>query len=208
MHRLTGTPGTMDEPAGAAHITRLLHEWQDGSEHALERLVPLVYDELHTLASRQLTREWRHDRPQTTAVVNEAYLKLFGQREVDWQNRGHFFAIAAQLMRRILVDHARRQLRQKRGSGGVAVELDEALAAPGAPIDAVDALDLDRALTRLERLDPDAARIVELRFFAGLTVEETAASLGISPATVKREWAIAKGWLHRELTAGGSADDV
>jgi RNA polymerase sigma-70 factor (ECF subfamily) len=191
----------MGEPVGAAQITRLLHEWQDGSQDALERLVPLVYDELHTLASRQLTREWRHDRPRTTAVVSEAYLKLFGQREIDWQNRGHFFAIAAQLMRRILVDHARRQLRQKRGGGGVEVELDEALAAPCAPIDAVDALDLDRVLRRLEQLDPNQARIVEMRFFGGLTVEETAAALGVSPATVKRDWAVAKGWLYRELTA-------
>ena len=185
---------------GAEQITRLLHEWQGGSQDALDRLIPLVYDELHTLASRQLTREWRHDRLQTTAVVNEAYLKLFGQREIDWQNRGHFFAIAAQLMRRILVDHARRQLRQKRGSGDVAVELDEGLAAPDAPIDAVDALDLDRALDKLEQLDPDQARIVEMRFFGGLTVEETAAALSISPATVKREWALAKGWLFRELS--------
>jgi RNA polymerase sigma-70 factor (ECF subfamily) len=193
----------MDERAGAAQITRLLHEWQDGSQDALERLVPLVYDELHTLASRQLAREWRHDRLQTTAVVNEAYLKLFGQREIDWQNRGHFFAIAAQLMRRILVDHARRQLRQKRGGGGVAVELDEGLAAPGAPVDAVQALDLDRVLHRLEQLDPKQARIVEMRFFGGLTVEETAAALGVSVATIKREWAIAKGWLYRELTRDG-----
>ena len=184
----------------SAHITRLLHEWQGGSADAFERLVPLVYDELHTLASRQLAREWRYDRPQTTAVVNEAYLKLFGQREIDWQNRGHFFAIAAQLMRRILVDHARRQLRQKRGGGGVAVELNDALAVPEAAVDAVDALDLDRALQKLEQLDPGQGRIVEMRFFGGLTVEETAAALGMSPATVKREWALAKGWLYRELT--------
>jgi RNA polymerase sigma-70 factor (ECF subfamily) len=190
----------MSEPVGPSQITSLLRQWQDGSRDAFERLVPLVYDELHTLASRQLTREWRHDRLQTTAVVNEAYVKLFGQREIDWQNRGHFFAIAAQLMRRILVDHARRQLRQKRGSGGIAVELDEALAAPNAPVDAVDALDLDRALQKLEQLDPDQGRIVELRFFGGLTVEETAAALGVSPATIKREWALAKGWLYRYLT--------
>jgi RNA polymerase sigma-70 factor (ECF subfamily) len=191
----------MDESAGAGQITRLLHEWKDGSHEALERLVPAVYEELHTLASRQLAREWRYDRPQTTAIVNEAYVKLFGQREIDWQNRGHFFAIAAQLMRRILIDHARRGLRQKRGSGSAPVELDEALAAPAAPVDAVDALDLDRALQKLEQLDPDQGRIVEMRFFGGLTVEETAAALGISPATVKREWALAKGWLYRELTA-------
>lgn len=190
----------MDDPSGPAQITHLLHEWQGGSQDALDRLVPLVYDELHTLASRQLTHEWRHDRLQTTVVVNEAYVKLFGQREIDWQNRGHFFAIAAQLMRRILVDHARRQLRQKRGGGGLPVELNESMAAPHAPMDAVDALDLDRALQKLEQLDPDQGRIVEMRFFGGLTVEETAAALGVSPATVKREWVLAKGWLYRELT--------
>jgi RNA polymerase sigma-70 factor, ECF subfamily len=192
----------MDEPAGAAHITRLLHEWRNGSQEAFERLVPLVYAELRTLASRQLTREWRHDRLQITAVVSEAYLKLFNQREVDWQNRGHFFAIAAQLMRRILIDHARRRTRQKRGGTAVAVELDEALAVPADPVDAVDALDLDRALTKLESIDPDQARIIELRFFGGLTIEETAAALSVSPATIKREWVLAKGWLFRELTGG------
>ena len=200
MLTLHAAPKTMDEPGGAAQITRLLHEWQDGSQEALDRLMPLVYGELHLLASRQLSREWRHDRPQTTLIVNEAYLKLFGQRQVDWQNRGQFFAIAAQLMRRILVDHARRQLRQKRGGGGVAVELTEQLAAPGGPLDTVDAIDLDRALRKLEELDPDQGRIVEMRFFGGLTVEETAAALGVSPATIKREWALAKGWLYRELT--------
>jgi RNA polymerase sigma-70 factor (ECF subfamily) len=195
----------MDEPGGAAQITQLLHEWQDGSKEALDRLVPLVYGELHLLASRQLAREWRHDRPQTTLIVNEAYLKLFGQRQVDWQNRGQFFAIAAQLMRRILVDHARRHLRQKRGGGGVPVELNEHLPDPGGPLNAVDALDLDRALRKLEQLDPDQGRIVEMRFFGGLTVEETAAALGVSPATIKREWALAKGWLYRELTGDGDS---
>jgi RNA polymerase sigma factor (TIGR02999 family) len=190
----------MDEPIGAAHITHLLHEWKGGNREALERLVPLVYNELHTLAARQLNREWRHDRLETTVVVNEAYLKLFGQREIDWQNRGHFFAIAAQLMRRILVDHARQRLRQKRGGGGVPLELDEGLVAPGDAVDAVDALDLDRALQKLEELDPDQGRIVEMRFFGGLTIDETAAALGVSPATVKREWAVAKGWLYRELS--------
>lgn len=190
----------MDEPHNPAHITRLLHEWQNGNLDAFDRLVPVVYDELRALAQRQLHREWRHDRLQITAVVNEAYLRLFHQREVDWQNRGHFFAIAAQLMRRILIDHARHQIRQKRGGVAVAVELDEALEVPAEPVDAVDALDLDRALTRLEALDPDQARIIELRFFGGLTIDETAAALSLSPSTIKREWAVAKGWLFRELT--------
>lgn len=191
----------MEEPADAAQITHLLHQWQGGDSQAFERLIPLVYEELHTLASRQLAREWRYDSMQTTAVVNEAYLKLFGQREIDWQNRGHFFALAAQLMRRILVDHARRQLRQKRGSGSPPLELNDALVSPEAAVDAVDAIDLDRALQKLEQLDPDQGKIVEMRFFGGLTVEETAAVLGVSPTTVKREWAVAKGWLHRELSA-------
>ena len=195
----------MGERRDPAAITRLLHEWRDGSGAAFEELVPLVYAELHTLAARRLAREWRHQRMQTTSVVNEAYMKMFGQREVDWQNRGHFFAIAAQLMRRILIDHARRNLREKRGEGGVPVELDERLPAPESQVDAVDALDLDRALTRLEALDPDQARIVELRFFAGLTVEETAEVLGISSATVKREWALAKGWLFRELSGASTS---
>ena len=184
-----------------AEVTRILHEWKDGNREALDRLIPLVYDELRTIASRQLAREWRHDRLQTTAVVNEAYVKLFAQRQVDWQNRGHFFALAAHLMRRILVDHARRELREKHGGGAVHVELNEALSKPAEPsVDVLDAVALDGALRKLEALDPDQGRIVELRFFGGLTVEETAAALGISPATVKREWAIAKGWLYRELT--------
>jgi len=182
-------------------VTRILHEWKDGNREALDRLIPIVYDELRTIASRQLAREWRHDRMQTTTVVNEAYVKLFAQRQVDWQNRGHFFAIAAQLMRRILVDHARRELREKHGGGAIHVELDDALSKPAEPsLDVIDALALDAALQKLEALDPDQGRIVELRFFGGLTVEETAAALGISPATVKREWVIAKGWLYRELT--------
>lgn len=194
------------ESCDAADITRLLHEWRDGSREAFERLVPIVYEELRVLASRQLSREWRHDRLQITAVVSEAYLRLFQQREVDWRNRGHFFAVAAQLMRRVLVDHARHCLRAKRGGAAVTVGLDEAQSVPAAPADAVDALDLDRALTKLEALDPGQARIIELRFFGGLTIEETAAALSWSPSTVKREWAVAKGWLHRELTAARRND--
>jgi len=187
--------------SGLEQITKLLQRWQQGDRAALDQLIALVHDELSVLASRQLAREWRHNRMQTTAVVNEAYVRLFDQRDVDWKNRGHFFAIAAQAMRRILVDHARREQRDKRGGSSVHVALDAAAAvAQDSPVDAVDTLALDRALGKLEQFDPDQARIVELRFFGGLTVEETAASLGVSPATVKREWAVAKGWLHRELT--------
>jgi RNA polymerase sigma factor (TIGR02999 family) len=191
----------MHEAIDPAHITQLLHEWQDGSRDAFDRLVPLVHNELRTIAARQLSREWRHDRLQTTAIVNETYLRLFDQREVDWQNRGHFFAIAAKLMRRVLIDHARRQTRRKRGGVAVPVELDPGMPHPPQSVDAVDVLDLDRALTRLEALDADQARIIELRFFGGLTIDETAMALSVSAATVKREWAIAKGWLFRELTA-------
>jgi RNA polymerase sigma factor (TIGR02999 family) len=188
-----------------ADVTRLLREWRSGRKDAMDRLMPLVYEELHLIASRHMSREWRVSPLQTTALVSEAYLRLVGQRDIDWQNRAHFFAIAAQIMRRFLVDSARRALRPKHGAGVVAEPLDEA-AAPAAhgDIDAVDALALDQALRRLESLDPDQARIVELRFFGGLTIEETAEVVGVSPATVKREWTLAKGWLYRELT--GDAD--
>jgi RNA polymerase sigma factor (TIGR02999 family) len=187
--------------SGAPEITRLLKDWQTGDAGALDQLMALVYDELHTLAARQLAREWRPGRMQTTVVVNEAYLKIFGQREVDWANRGHFFAVAAKLMRRILVDHARRELRQKPGGAAVHLGLDDAAgAAQAEPVDAVDALALDRALQKLEALDAVQAQVVELRFFAGMTVEETAATMRVSAGTIKREWAMAKGWLYRELT--------
>ena len=195
-----------DPLASPAQITRLLHQWQDGDREALDRLIPIVYDELRVIASRHLAREWREGALQTTALVNEAYLKLIDQRDVDWQNRAHFFAIAAQVMRRILVDDARRQLRDKRGGGTIGVPVEDTpIAASQKPLDAVETLALDRALQRLEQLDADQGRIVELRFFGGLTVEETAAALRISPATVKREWAMAKAWLYRALTKGERA---
>ena len=172
----------MQEGSGRADITRLLREWQDGSAQALERLIPLVYDELHTLASRYLSRERRDHTLQTTALVHEAYLKLAGQRDVDWQNRAHFFGIAAQLMRRILVDHARRDRRAKRGGHTLHLSLDDAdPSSPPAPIDAIDVYALDRALSRLEGLDPQQGRVVELRFFGGLTIEETVVVMGRPP---------------------------
>jgi RNA polymerase sigma factor (TIGR02999 family) len=165
--------------------------------------MPLVYDELHLIASRHNSREWRSGALQTTALVNEAFLKLVDQSRVDWRSRGHFFAIAATVMRRILVDHARREQRTKRGGDAVAVPLDDAAGvASDVTIDAVDTIALDHALARLEAFDPEQARIVELRFFGGLTVEETGEVLEKSPATIKREWALAKGWLYRELTSG------
>lgn len=187
-------------------ITRLLVEWRNGDKEALERLMSQVYEELHLIASRHMVQGWRVGPLQTTALVSEAYLKLVNQRDVEWQNRAHFFAIAATLMRRIVIDHARRELRSKRGGDAVAIAIDDmAPVAQPVTLDAVDALALDRALQRLEALDPEQGRIVELRFFGGLTVEETAEVVGKSPATVKREWALAKGWLYRELTGSGTA---
>jgi RNA polymerase sigma factor (TIGR02999 family) len=192
----------MQEEPARPDVTRLLREWQAGSGPALERLIPLVYDELHALASRYLARERRDHTLQTTALVNEAFLKLAGQREVDWQSRAHFFGIAAKLMRRILVDHARRDGRVKRGGGAPHLPLDDFdPPAPGNAVDPVDACVLDTALARLEALDPQQGRVVELRFFGGMTIEETAEVMGISPATIKREWAVARAWLYRELTA-------
>jgi RNA polymerase sigma factor (TIGR02999 family) len=195
-------PVDHDAPGPSAQITVLLRQWQDGDRAALDRLIPLVYSELHVIASRFMAHEWRHGTLQTTGLVNEAYLKLVDQREVDWQNRAHFFAIAAQVMRRILLDYARRRQREKRGGGAVTVPMDTVTVAAPDVGDAVDVIAVDRALQDLEQLDPDQARIVELRFFGGLTVEESSAVLGISPATVKREWAVAKGWLYRALTSG------
>jgi RNA polymerase sigma factor (TIGR02999 family) len=192
---------SMQEDGARPDITRLLRDWQAGSGPALERLIPLVYGELHTLASRYLSRERRDHTLQTTALVNEAFLKLSGQREVDWQNRAHFFGIAAKLMRRILVDHARRDGRLKRGGGAVHVPLDDVdPPASSSPVDGIDTCALDAALSRLETLDPQQARIVELRFFGGMTIEEAATVMGISPATMKREWAVARAWLYRELS--------
>jgi RNA polymerase sigma-70 factor (ECF subfamily) len=194
-----------DDDSGRPEITRLLREWQGGDAEALQRLIPLVYDALHRLASRYLSGERRDHTLQTTALVNEAYLKLAGQRG-DWQSRAHFFGVAAQLMRRILVDHARRDRRVKRGGGAVHLPLADAdLPAVTSAVDTVDAHGLDQVLTRLEALDPKQGRIVELRYFGGMTIEETAEVMGTSPATVKREWAVARAWLYRELSAEASS---
>jgi len=196
----------MSDPSSRpADVTRLLQEWRSGRKDALDRLMPLVYDELHFIASRHRSRERSGGPLQTTALVNEAYLKLVGQRDIEWQNRSHFFAIAATLMRRILVDQARREHRPKHGGDVVAVSLDDVPGlAHAVPVDAVDAITLDSALSKLETIDPRQARIVELRFFGGLTVEETGEVMDCSPATIKREWTLAKGWLYRELTLGSA----
>jgi len=191
-----------ESPDPPAEVTKLLQQWQAGDRHALDRLIPLVYDELHVIATRHLARERRKTTLQTTALVNEAYLKLVDQRRTNWRNRAHFFAIAAGVMRRILLDDAKYRLRRKRGAGAVALSIDDApFAVQVGPVDLADVITIDRALQKFEQLDPDQARIVELRFFGGLTVEETATVLSMSPATVKREWAMAKAWLYPRVKA-------
>jgi RNA polymerase sigma-70 factor, ECF subfamily len=179
-------------------VTRLLVEWQNGSQAALDRLVPLVYAELRAIAGRYLSRESQGHTLQSTALVHEAYLKLVGQRSVQWQNRSHFFGIAAQMMRRILVDHARHEHRAKRGGDAPKLSLDDAMAV-AEPESEVDLLALDDALTSLSEIDPRGARIVELRFFSGLTIDETAEVLALSTGTVKRDWSTARAWLYREM---------
>jgi RNA polymerase sigma factor (TIGR02999 family) len=178
-------------------VTGLLQAWGEGNSAALDRLLPIVYEELHRQAQRYLRRETPGHTLQTTALVHEAYLRLVDQRQAHWQNRAQFFGIAAQLMRRILVDHARRHQAAKRGGSAIPVSLEEGEVA--AAQSDVDLVGLDDALTRLASLDPQQARVVELRYFTGLGIEETAEAIGISPATVKRDWAMARAWLRREL---------
>ncbi|MFQ5805046.1 MAG: sigma-70 family RNA polymerase sigma factor [Phycisphaerae bacterium] len=179
------------------NVTQLLREFGAGDQEALNKLMPQVYAELRTLAGRALRRERRDHTLGATALVHEAYLRLVDQRDVQWQHRAHFFGVAAQLMRRILVDHARKRGAAKRGGARGKVALDDSAMAAGAR--SVDLTALDEALTRLAEFDPQQNRIVELRFFGGLTIEETAKVLGISPATIKREWTVAKAWLRREI---------
>ncbi len=185
-------------PQTPQNVTQLLLGWSNGDKEALDKLVPLVYDELRRQAARYLRRERVGHTLQTTALINEAYLRLIDQKNVHWQNRAHFFGIAAQLMRRILVDHARTKKRAKRGGSDLRVSFSEAtLKAKDQELDIVA---LDEALERLAEIDEQQSKIVELRFFSGLTVEETAEVLSISAATVKRDWSMAKAWLHREMT--------
>ena len=183
-------------------ITRLLAAWSRGEREALDALLPLVHAELHHIAERYFRRESASHTLQPTALVNEAYLRLIDQRRVSWQNRAHFFGVAASLMRRILVDHARKRQAGKRGGGQPAITLQPALGGEDTAAD-VEILDLDAALDRLTAFDPRQARVTELRFFCGLDVDETAAVLGISTATVKREWRLARAWLQRELRRDG-----
>jgi RNA polymerase sigma factor (TIGR02999 family) len=187
----------MEKPSGQ-EVTTLLREWSAGDRGALERLMPLVYEELRKLAASHLKAERGNHTLQATALVHEAYLRLVGQRSVAWASRAHFYGIAAQMMRRVLVDHARKRQAAKRSPGTLLLDLGEDAAA-AAPDRMPDLLVLDRALTELERLDPRQARVVELRFFAGLSVEETAEVAGISTATVKREWKTARAFLRHEI---------
>jgi RNA polymerase sigma factor (TIGR02999 family) len=182
---------------GPESVTDLLREWREGDASALERLIPLVYRELRTLARRCLHGDRAGETLQTTGLVNEAYLRLVRSQRVQWRDRGHFFAVATQLMRRVLVDEARKRSFQKRGANPVRVSLEDAhLAAPERDI---DLLALDEAMDALARFAPRKCRVVEMRFFGGLTIEETAAVLGVSADIVKREWRTAKLWLLRAL---------
>jgi RNA polymerase sigma factor (TIGR02999 family) len=185
------------EQSDERDVTQLLRDWSAGDEHALERLAPLVHKELHRLASRYMADERTRDPLQTTALINEAYLRLIRWKNARWQSRVHFFAVAAQLMRRILVDAARARRQPKRGAGMVDATLDEACTFR--PERSRDLVMLDEALVKLARMDPRKSRLVELRFFGGLTLEETATVLQISPRTVRREWSSARAWLYHEL---------
>jgi RNA polymerase sigma factor (TIGR02999 family) len=183
-------------PGGREPISQLLADWANRDPVARDRLVPIVYEELRRLAHHYMRGEREGHTLQTTALVNEVYLRLAGIDSMGWRDRAHFFAMAATLMRRVLVDYARQRGRDKRGAGVTVTSLDEHAIAPQP---AVDVVALDEALERLSAVDPQQSRVVELRFFAGLSVNETAEAIGISPATVKRDWATAKLWLYNEL---------
>jgi RNA polymerase sigma factor (TIGR02999 family) len=187
--------------ASSNDVTGLLARWSSGDPEALQQLIPLVYAECRRIAAQQLRRERHEHTLDPTALVHELYLRLVDQQRATWENRAHFFGVAAQLMRRILVDHARARQAEKRGGSAILVSLD---AAADTPDDSriADVLAIDEALDRLAARDAEQVRIIELRFFAGLTVEETAHVVGRSPRTIKREWRLAKAWLYRELRQG------
>lgn len=184
-------------PDSSSQVSKLLVNWREGDEAAREALIPLVYDELRRLARRHLRRERPDHTLQSAALVHEAYLRLIRQDQPQWHNRAHFFGVAAQLMRHILVDHARNRAAAKRGAGAPRLTLDPEVALPQERH--VDLVKLDDALNELAALDLQQSRVVELRFFGGLSIEETSVALGISAATVKREWATARAWLRREM---------
>ncbi len=180
-------------------ITQLLKQWSNGDAEVLDNLMPLVYVELRRQAAGYLRRERSNHTLQPTALINEAYLKLIDQRDVKWQNRAHFFAIAAQAMRRILVDYARERKREKRGGAAENLPLDEALTIVSQE-KSVDLVALDEALNKLARFDERQAKVVELRYFSGLSIDETAEVLNVSNVTIRRDWNMAKAWLHQEIT--------
>jgi RNA polymerase sigma factor (TIGR02999 family) len=187
-------------------VTELLRNWSDGDKQAQEKLFQVVYNELHRQAARYLRNERRGLSLQTTDLIHEAYLRLTSQQHVEWESRLHFFAIAAKIMRRILVDHVRGRQAAKRGGSDIRLPLEDAMVVhPGQDLDLVA---LDEALTRLAAIDPQQSQIVELRFFSGLSVEETAHVLDVSERTVKRDWNVAKAWLRRELSRGGTQCDT
>lgn len=192
------------ENAERNEITQLLQAWSEGDQNALERLAPAVYDELRRLASGYMKRERPGHSLQTTALVNEAYVRLADYKRIRWQNRAHFFALSAQAMRRILVEHARRH-NLKRGRGVHRVSLEEAAIVGGSR--SADLVELDDAMKRLAQFDPRKEQVVEMRFFGGLSIDETAEVLKVSPVTVMRDWTTAKAWLYRELV-GGAADEL
>lgn len=179
-------------------VTRLLLQWRSGDRQALDRLIPVVYDELRRIARRHMRRGGQGQTLQTTALVNEAYLRLVNQNSIEWRDRAHFFAVAAQVMRHLLVDRVRARQAQKRGGGACHITIDEAAVAGQSQT--LELLALDQALNKLAEIDPRKSRLVELRYFGGLSTYETAEVLGVSEITVKREWAKAKAWLYRELT--------
>ena len=180
-------------------LTQLLLAWNNGDRAALDRLMPVVYDELRRLARRYMRQEDPAHTLQATALVNDVYIRLVDQKRVNWQNRAHFFGAASQMIRRLLVEHARARDRLKRGGNALRVTLQDDLNA-AAPVQ-LDVVELDHALNKLAQLDPQQERIVELRFFTGLSIEETAEALNISSATVKRGWATGRAWLYREMTS-------
>lgn len=184
-------------------ITQLLAEWSDGNQSALDELYPLVYEELHRLARRYMSRERKGHTLQTTALINEAYVRLVDQRNVHWANRSHFFAISAQIMRRILIDHARRHAYAKRGGGAQQVSLEEV--AIVANEKSAEIIRLDEALTTLAKMDPRRCHVVELRYFGGLSNEEIAGVLNVSENTVTRDWNLARAWLHQQLTGSAAS---
>jgi RNA polymerase sigma factor (TIGR02999 family) len=190
-------------PSSSNPVTELLARWRSGDVAARDALVPLVYDELRRIARRCLSTERNSHTLQPTALVHEAYMRLARHNSIEWQDRAHFFAQAARMMRQILVDHARKRMAGKRGGKNITLVLDEALAASKGPV--LDVLALDDAMERLASLDPRQCQIVELRFFGGLSIEETAEVMNISPATTKREWATARVWLYKAMTNGAEA---